>query len=89
MPPSMPQPRPPAAARAAKLYFDPGSAKVRTRYGWAGKFMPGHCFLCTACLSGPTLEYPCPRTAQGHTCPGAKMPVHKGRSRNADVGRLV
>ncbi|KAJ3369715.1 hypothetical protein GGF31_005020 [Allomyces arbusculus] len=80
----------PAAAtapstRGITLYFDPGPAKVRSRYRWAGKFMPGHCFLCTACLSAELAEYPCPRMAAGRDCPIAKELSNSSRSSSVRV----
>ncbi|KAJ3364186.1 hypothetical protein GGF32_002566 [Allomyces javanicus] len=53
------------APTAPTIYFDLGNPKVRSRFKWIGKYNPGHCFLCTACLSRETAEYPCRRTAAG------------------------
>ncbi|KAJ3364170.1 hypothetical protein GGF32_002550 [Allomyces javanicus] len=85
MPPPDPTPPTTAPRRGITLYFDPGPAKVRSRYGWAGKFMPGHCFLCTACLSAEFAEYPCPRMAQGRNCPIAKERSNSSRSSSVRV----
>ncbi|KAJ3369730.1 hypothetical protein GGF31_005035 [Allomyces arbusculus] len=83
MPPSPPPAAVAATAqacRATTLYFDPADAKVQTRYGWAGKYNPGHCFLCTACLARETAAYPCPRMAKGRPCPIAGARFNKTRS---------
>ncbi|KAJ3364168.1 hypothetical protein GGF32_002548 [Allomyces javanicus] len=80
MPPSPPPAAAALARRAITLYFDPADAKVQTRYGWAGKYNPGHCFLCTACLARETAAYPCPRMAKGRTCPIAGARFNKTRS---------
>ncbi|KNE70659.1 hypothetical protein AMAG_15416 [Allomyces macrogynus ATCC 38327] len=85
MPPPDPSQTTTAPMRGITLYFDPGPAKVRSRYGWAGKFMPGHCFLCTACLSAELAEYPCPRLAQGQNCPIAKELSNSSRSSSVRV----
>ncbi|KNE61756.1 hypothetical protein AMAG_06556 [Allomyces macrogynus ATCC 38327] len=76
---------PPAASTAPKIYFDLGNAKVRSRFKWIGKYMPGHCFLCTACLSRETAEYPCQHTAAGRICPIAREPTNCSRSMSVRV----
>ncbi|KNE70660.1 hypothetical protein AMAG_15417 [Allomyces macrogynus ATCC 38327] len=45
--------------------------------------MPGNCFLCAACLSGETAEFPCPR---GRKCSIVWKPTNKKRSISVCVG---
>ncbi|KNE70642.1 hypothetical protein AMAG_15398 [Allomyces macrogynus ATCC 38327] len=63
-----------------QLYFDRAQMATRKRYDWAGKFQPGHCFLCDACMSCvPHAQYPCPTTAKGRDCTIAGEPTNHNR----------
>ncbi|KNE61757.1 hypothetical protein AMAG_06557 [Allomyces macrogynus ATCC 38327] len=76
--PEAPAPRP--RRRGPQLYFDRVQPATRKRYDWVGKFQPGHCFLCDACMScAPHARYPCPMTAEGRDCTIAGEPSNNKR----------
>ncbi|KAJ3369731.1 hypothetical protein GGF31_005036 [Allomyces arbusculus] len=82
----MTTPNAPASASARRkhpgpqLYFDRAQPATRKRYDWVGKFQPGHCFLCDACMScAPHARYPCPTTAKGRNCTIAGEPTNHNR----------
>ncbi|KAJ3364187.1 hypothetical protein GGF32_002567 [Allomyces javanicus] len=63
-----------------QLYFDRSQPATRKRYDWVGKFQPGYCFLCDACMSySPHTRYPCPTTAKGRDCRIAGEPTNHNR----------